>query len=320
MLAGSRRCCCSAARCFPLFAVPDVIELGIDRTTIAIMAMEVAVFLAATLHAIRLRADEQRVLRYGAITAIEVLAVVTQLLVASMKPAELQTLNLTFCVLVLALFAFIPNRFVNSVYVCASGLGAMVVITTVFYPPEYHADLKSVMALSTMTVVGGWIGNTLHRSRREEYASLLHERWSNQRLVAEITRREALEEELTWLADHDTLTDLLNRRAFFELAEREFARSRRSNRPVSVLVIDADHFKSINDDYGHHTGDEAIKMIAGLCKVEPAVRRRDRSARRRGVRGRDAVGEPVARVGCGLTPAASASPWLASSTPKARSR
>lgn len=69
------------------------------------------------------------------------------------------------------------------------------------------------------------------------------------------------------LALKDELTGLYNRRAFFENAEREFARCRRYNETLSFFMIDVDHFKSINDRYGHLFGDEVLKTIAECLLV-----------------------------------------------------
>jgi len=93
------------------------------------------------------------------------------------------------------------------------------------------------------------------------------ERRSRQRLEAEMDQREALQEELEWMASHDALTDLYNRRAFLEQADRVLAGARRREQPVSVLLLDADEFKSINDMFGHHTGDEAIRAIGRQAKL-----------------------------------------------------
>jgi len=63
----------------------------------------------------------------------------------------------------------------------------------------------------------------------------------------------------------DPLTGLLNRRRFTDLSNREEARSRRHGLPFSVLMIDIDHFKRINDEHGHPVGDQAIKALADIC-------------------------------------------------------
>jgi diguanylate cyclase (GGDEF)-like protein len=71
------------------------------------------------------------------------------------------------------------------------------------------------------------------------------------------------------LAAVDGMTGLYNRRQFLALAEKEWTRSRRYGRPLALLMIDIDLFKSVNDRFGHHTGDEVIKAVAGIlanCK------------------------------------------------------
>jgi len=64
----------------------------------------------------------------------------------------------------------------------------------------------------------------------------------------------------------DALTDIPNRRAFMERIESEFKRSARENRPLSVIMIDIDHFKLYNDTYGHAAGDECLKTVAQAIK------------------------------------------------------
>ena len=68
------------------------------------------------------------------------------------------------------------------------------------------------------------------------------------------------------LSRHDGLTGLLNRRATQEVLEAQVARSLRSGEPFCVLMIDADHFKTINDRLGHAVGDIALKHLAALMR------------------------------------------------------
>ena len=63
------------------------------------------------------------------------------------------------------------------------------------------------------------------------------------------------------LAIIDSLTDIYNRRHLFVLGQREFNRARRFNRPLSVVFIDIDHFKEVNDRYGHRAGDQVLTLI-----------------------------------------------------------
>lgn len=82
--------------------------------------------------------------------------------------------------------------------------------------------------------------------------------WLNRQLQAEIRERQHLEQELIKLASTDSLTGVANRRHFLRRLENEMLRSRRSGRAFSLLVIDLDHFKQINDTHGHAAGDAVL--------------------------------------------------------------
>jgi diguanylate cyclase (GGDEF)-like protein/PAS domain S-box-containing protein len=80
----------------------------------------------------------------------------------------------------------------------------------------------------------------------------------------DITDRRRYEEQLKYLADHDMLTGLLNRRAFNRVLEKHVAEVARYGPTGAVLVIDLDHFKQINDTLGHRAGDTFIAQVARL--------------------------------------------------------
>jgi len=82
---------------------------------------------------------------------------------------------------------------------------------------------------------------------------------------------------LRTLADTDSLSGLLNRRAFKPFAEDSFAMFARHGRPFGILMIDADHFKAVNDRYGHGAGDDVIRDIGKIIADE--VRTTDKAAR-----------------------------------------
>jgi diguanylate cyclase (GGDEF)-like protein len=73
-------------------------------------------------------------------------------------------------------------------------------------------------------------------------------------------------QELERLATTDGMTGIYNRRHFLTLADREWSRAKRYRRPLSLLMIDIDFFKAINDTYGHQVGDRMISHMAGLAR------------------------------------------------------
>jgi diguanylate cyclase (GGDEF)-like protein/PAS domain S-box-containing protein len=82
---------------------------------------------------------------------------------------------------------------------------------------------------------------------------------------------EAANAQLVAMAATDSLTNLSNRRRFDETLDREWRRAMRDQTPLALLLIDADHFKSLNDQYGHQQGDVYLKWIARL--IQECIRR-----------------------------------------------
>jgi diguanylate cyclase (GGDEF)-like protein len=77
---------------------------------------------------------------------------------------------------------------------------------------------------------------------------------------------ESKQQELSYLATHDALTGLRNRRAFLQEAEHELGRALRYPCETGILVADLDHFKRVNDQYGHPAGDAVLRHFSGLLK------------------------------------------------------
>ncbi|BCT35290.1 diguanylate cyclase [Pseudomonas protegens] len=97
--------------------------------------------------------------------------------------------------------------------------------------------------------------------------------WLTWQLCRELRRRQDAEQELARLAAVDALTGLANRRTLDQVMNNEWARARRANQPLSLLMIDVDHFKSFNDRFGHPLGDQALRAVAqniGTCAGRPA--------------------------------------------------
>jgi diguanylate cyclase (GGDEF)-like protein len=76
----------------------------------------------------------------------------------------------------------------------------------------------------------------------------------------------ALENELLQISRHDSLTGAYNRGYLTDLANREVALAKRHNRNLSIAMLDIDHFKKVNDTYGHDIGDKTIKLLVDTCQ------------------------------------------------------
>lgn len=121
---------------------------------------------------------------------------------------------------------------------------------------------NQLFMIATMIIT---VTSQFHRrrlERREHEAQV-----AQQQLLAEVQH----------MATTDWLTSLYNRRHFFRLGEDEIERARRYVHPISVIMVDIDHFKSINDTYGHSVGDQVLcaiakRMTSGLRKSDVAGR------------------------------------------------
>jgi diguanylate cyclase (GGDEF)-like protein len=95
--------------------------------------------------------------------------------------------------------------------------------------------------------------------------------WLSWMLSKELRRRHRAEQVLSELAATDALTGMANRRTLDQRLRLEWDRAQRSTEPLTLLMIDVDHFKAFNDRHGHHGGDEALRTVARV--IEDNIRR-----------------------------------------------
>ena len=93
------------------------------------------------------------------------------------------------------------------------------------------------------------------------------QRLQNEKLQLELDEHKRMHVILENLATRDPLTNLYNRRHFLALAEQEWKRALRYKHPICVLMLDLDHFKNINDTYGHAIGDQTLITVAGILQA-----------------------------------------------------
>jgi diguanylate cyclase (GGDEF)-like protein len=124
-------------------------------------------------------------------------------------------------------------------------------------PSEYReGDVDAVSFIADVT----W--EVAQRKRAEEGL-----RNANEQLSKQLDEIEQLQAELKEQALRDPLTGLYNRRYLAEMLGRELVRCKRDESSLSVVIMDVDHFKNINDTYGHQVGDEFLKAMANLINI-----------------------------------------------------
>jgi diguanylate cyclase (GGDEF)-like protein len=142
-----------------------------------------------------------------------------------------------------------------------------------------HTAKVSTGYLESPPRIGGW---KEVKELTEHFAFMISAvRSFNEKLQAEVDERTRelhdANQKLELLATQDPLTGLNNRRKLDEVLSFEFDRGKRYNKPIVVAILDIDHFKLVNDTYGHATGDEVLKKIAEC--LSSSVRSSDLAAR-----------------------------------------
>jgi diguanylate cyclase (GGDEF)-like protein/PAS domain S-box-containing protein len=151
----------------------------------------------------------------------------------------------------------------------------------VFYPPHSMSTQRVLDRLHEADVSGwsldeGWRqhadgsrywGNCLIVPSSCNATDLLVEKRSYDLILCDVSERQAAYDARQDLLSRDHLTGLSNRRALFEAAELEFQRWNRMPRPMTVVMIDIDHFKQVNDRYGHAAGDAVLCQLAAAMSA-----------------------------------------------------
>ena len=139
-----------------------------------------------------------------------------------------------------------------------------------FVPAIYNVytipfQVRFGISYSLVIMISSWF--EYHRSRfQKESTQTQYALYLEQALLKEeIERRIILEKKLQYLAQIDPLTSLYNRGYFLELAEKELQRAFRYDIPLCFAILDIDHFKRINDTFGHPIGDTVLQALAKEC-------------------------------------------------------
>ena len=147
----------------------------------------------------------------------------------------------------------VPERFLNA-HLSAfpqfqkTGKGNAIGTTLELYAiGKDHIEIPVELSLSSIMIEGEWFAVGIMRDNIE---------------------RKKMEEKLRRLATIDSLTNINNRRYFLDLALKEMERSKRYGHPFSLIMLDIDHFKKVNDTYGHSVGDQVLIDFCDTCMKE----------------------------------------------------
>lgn len=257
---------CVASLIFGMFAISDYFYTGLTREFFLLSTMRTLVVASCLTLAfvIGRRGNDTRHAWLHALP-LWILATGT-ILIVPLRPETLSTQVPAVVAATIAFYLLIPNLLpvaaAASLYL---GIGFLVASVMA-------ADASAVVVMRTTLLlimtngVGFFTLLRLEKLQRKQFALLQEERVQNRQLVEEIAHRKSLEVQLRRIAERDALTGLNTRRHFMARAEALLRRSRHDKAPFCLFMIDVDHFKAINDTWGHNQGDRVLTAIAEACQ------------------------------------------------------
>jgi diguanylate cyclase (GGDEF)-like protein len=154
---------------------------------------------------------------------------------------------------------------VSSAYTLTIGATVIIFILTNDYV-QPRGSLLFIVTLYTIMISG--LAISMNKQIRTAIANQLAVITLTEELKSSLLVERGLRKELSIRADTDELTGVFNRRGVLVHLNSELARSRRFHSPVAVLMIDIDHFKRVNDTYGHAAGDTTIRTISTVVQMQ----------------------------------------------------
>lgn len=255
-----------AALLFAMFAVSDYHFVGRSTELYLLYAMRLVVVFSCLALAFVLRRWGSY-LRHAWLHALPLWILATAIiLIVPLRPESLSTQVSGVVVATMGFYLLIPNLIpvvvAASLYMGLGFLGAAVMVAEI--PAALAVRLLLVLVMTN--AVGFFALLRLETLQRTQFALLQEERVQNQQLTEEIAHRKSLEAQLRSLAERDTLTGLDSRSHFMQRAGELLRRAQVDRTPFSLFMIDADHFKTVNDTWGHSQGDRVLAAIAEACR------------------------------------------------------
>lgn len=251
---------------FALFGITDYNLLGLTREYYLLLAMRITVVSSCLALAFIIG-------RWGGFTksvwihALPLWIVATGIvLIVPLRPESLLTQVTAIVVAIMAFYLLIPNLLtvsaLASLFLSISFITAAVVFAGI--------SLVGTITIGLLIIVANIVGYTallrIEILQRKQFAMLCEEREQNQHLQKEIAHRQSLEDQLRMAAELDALTGVDSRGHFMKRAKALLQRSSYEKAPFSLFMIDVDHFKRVNDTWGHTYGDRILTKIVDACQ------------------------------------------------------
>lgn len=236
----------------------DYMLLGINQRFF-ILLLERLAFAALTLTSVRHLKKSKDKFRFDLNVLVWSLALVIVSFSASIMHPPLQTDRFAYhYVLVLGFYLIVPNRIIFKIIpaltISLLDITLLILLSLTGVKATVDSAFVSIITFLAINVIGLMVAARLERQRFHQY--LIQKTLSSGR------------EQLIALATTDSLTGILNRRGFFDLAEIEVDRFLRYQTIFSFAIIDLDQLKAINDQHGHPTGDLALQTLIDCIEQE----------------------------------------------------
>jgi len=255
-----------AASVFAMFAITDYNLLGLTREYYLLLSMRISVVSLCLILAFAIG-------RWGDynkrpwLHALPLWVLATGIiLIVPLRPESIGSQITAAAIAIIAFYLLIPNLLTVATLASLYLSVTFLVAATHFAMLPPTDVLRTGLLLMMANIVGYSTLMRLELLQRKQFSLLNEERDQNRHLTQEIDHRKSLEAQLRMVAERDALTGLDSRSHFMKRAKALLQRSQLDAAPFSLFMIDVDHFKSINDTWGHTKGDWVLTQIAEVCE------------------------------------------------------
>lgn len=249
-----------------MFLISDYNFVGLSAAFYKLAAVRAVMIAGCLILAASLHSSTAVLSRPWLANAGPVLIATGTILIFYLRPHTISTLLTAVVVIVLAFYLFVPNRLSGMIGSSLYLSVGILFVAAVWGDAGFTRVITFALLLVMANIVGYFAARRLARLDRQNFLLLREERLAGQRLEREVERRELLESQLRIAAQVDELTTLSNRRHFMASAQVALQSRDHADQSFSVCMIDVDHFKTINDRWGHAGGDRVLRAIAEECR------------------------------------------------------